>query len=126
MIQNTQNIYKNIISGTNYYNPTTYTPILNADDYKIGYIDRYFVGKRNQSEMMETSERDYNLTSSNIYKKIKIKWKVSGPLYNQYEGKILQNTGVINYNNLRIKEASFTFSTAMLILNNPKQFWRGF
>lgn len=126
MIEDTPIIYKNVIQTGDNYNPTVYLPQLGKKDYDLGYIDRYFVGKRNQNDMIETSPRDYNMTDVKIYKKIKISWKISGPEYNVYNGKVLETTGVVNYNNLSIRSASQVFKNAKLILFNTKQFWRGF
>lgn len=127
MIKDTPSELKNIITGVNYYNPTVYKPVPEKKDYDFGYIDRYFVGMINQSEMMmETSIRDYNLTDSNLYKKIAVKWKISGPEFSVYKNKILQTVGVVEYNTRRINDVSKVFPNAFNILNNPKQFWRGF
>jgi hypothetical protein len=127
MIRDTPPELRNIIVGANYYNPTVYKPTPEKRDYDFGYIDRYFVAKINQSELMlETSIRDYNSISANLYKKIAIKWKISGPEYNLYKDKILQTAGVVEYNTRRISDVVKIFPNANIILNNPKQYWRGY
>jgi hypothetical protein len=126
MITDTPIIYENSINNTFIFNPSTYIPTIETKDYDVGYIDRFFVGKLNESSFIETNNRDYNSTDSILYKKIKIKWKITGPEFNVYERNILQYVGVVNYNKLRILEVDKVFLSAPLILNNPKQFWRGY
>ena len=127
MINDTPSSLRNIIPGFNYYTPSVYKPHPVKKDYDFGYIDRYFVAKINQSElMMETSIRDYNSTDASLYKKATIKWKISGPEINLYKDRILQTVGVVEYNNRRISEVIKIFPGASVILNNPKQYWRGF
>jgi hypothetical protein len=33
---------------------------------------------------------------------------------------------VVNYNNFRIRDAQVYIPNIQIVLNNPKQFWRGF
>ena len=61
-----------------------------------------------------------------FFKKIKIDWKITGPEFNIYIDKTLQTTGVVNYNNLTIRDIQSYIPNINIILNNPKQFWRGF
>lgn len=110
----------------NYNPPSTYTPSITDEDYNLGYIIRYFVGKRNYFDVIETNAKGYNLADTTFYNKISIDWKITGPEYNVYIGKTLQTTGVVNYNVLRIREADSKIKGMNLILNNPKQFWRGY
>lgn len=127
MIRDTPSSLRNIITGFKYYNPSAYKPHPIKKDYEFGYIDRYFVAKINQSELMlETSIRDYNLVDIGLYKKITVKWKITGPEFNLYKDRILQTAGVVEYNTRRISEIDKIFPGATVILNNPKQYWRGF
>ena len=73
MITDTPIIYENSINNTFIFNPSTYIPTIETKDYDVGYIDRFFVGKLNESSFIETNNRDYNSTDSILYKKIKIK-----------------------------------------------------
>ena len=110
----------------NYFEPSNYIPIVKPSDYEYGYITRYFVGKINYLNVYETNAKDYNVVNNGYYKKIKITWKVSGPEFNQYKGKMLLTTGVVDYNILRIQQAYLVFPQIQNVLNNPRQFWRGF
>ena len=129
MIQDTPIDLKNklTLGSFDFYNqPSTYVPFITHDDYDKGYITRYFVGKRNYFDVIETNAKGYKETDTNFYVKISIDWKITGPEYNIYNGKTLQTTGVVNYNVLRIKEADLKIKGMNLILDNPKQFWRGY
>lgn len=128
MILDTPDSTKNKIglNGYNYFEPSNYVTIVKPSDYAYGYITRYFVGRINYPNVFETNAKDYNVVDNGFYKKIKITWKVSGPEFNQYSGKMLLNTGVVDYNLLRINEVIQLFPQARNVLNNPRQYWQGF
>ena len=134
MIYDTPDKTRDIVGldGYNYFLPSSYIPTIKPSDYEYGYITRYFVGNINYSNINETNARDYNMTDSSFFKKTKITWKVSGTEFNVYKvqfttwvGK-LESTGVVDYNILRINQAAQVFPQISAILNNPRQFWRGF
>lgn len=114
------------LNDYNYFLPSSYIPSIKPSDYEYGYITRYFVGNINYSNIIESNARDYNVTDSNFFKKTKITWKISGVEFNVYNGKMLETTGVVDYNVLRINQAAQVFPQITTILNNPRQFWRGF
>lgn len=114
------------LGSYSYITPVNYIPTITQKDLDLGYIDRFFVGKINYFDAYETNNKDYNLANSSYYNKVKIKWKITGPEFNKYSGKMLETTGVVNYNVLRIKQASIYIPNIQIVLNNPKQFWRGF
>lgn len=114
------------LGSYSYLTPVNYIPTITQKDLDLGYIDRFFVGKINYFDAYETNNKDYNLANSSYYNKVKIKWKITGPEFNKYNGKMLETTGVVNYNILRIKQASIYIPNIQIVLNNPKQFWRGF
>ena len=128
MIQDTPDSVKNKLGlgDYNYNAPSTYSPTISKQDYDVGYISRYFVGKRNFFDVIETDAKGYKLADSNFYTKVSIDWKISGFEYNVYQGKTLQTTGVVDYNIKRIKQASQYIKGIETILNNPRQFWRGY
>lgn len=114
------------LGSYSYLTPVNYIPTITQNDLDLGYIDRFFIGKINYFDAYETNNRDYNLANSSYYNKVNIKWKITGPEFNKYNGKMLETTGVVNYNILRIKQASIYIPNIQRILNNPKQFWRGY
>lgn len=128
MIPNTPLSTKSIVnlSSYKYITPANYKPIITEQDYERGYITRFFVGKINYFDVYETNNKEYKLANSIYYNKAKVDWKITGPEFNIFDGKILQTTGVVNYNILSINNAKAYISNIQLILNNPKQFWRGY
>ncbi len=128
MIYDTPNNIKTIVGLGSYsfVTPSTYTPTITVDDYDNGYIDRFFISRINYFDIIETNYKDYNTTNINYFKKIKIDWKITGSEFNIYIDKTLQTTGVVNYNNLTIRNIQSYMPNINIILNNPKQFWRGF
>ena len=128
MIKDTPDSIKGLVglSSYNYITPSTYIPIITQDDYDYGYITRFFVARINYVDIFETNNKDYNLANCSYFNKTKIDWKITGTEFNVYNGKMLETTGVVNYNTLRIRDASAYIPNIDLILNNPKQFWRGY
>lgn len=128
MIYDTPNSVKNIVGlgSFDFAKPSTYIPTITQDDYDRGYIDRFFVARINYFDVIETNYKDYNIANTSYFIKTKIDWKITGPELNTYIGKTLQETGVVNYNNFRIRDAQVYIPNIYVVLNNPKQFWRGF
>lgn len=128
MIKDTPDKTRNIVGlgSYNYDKPATYIPTITEEDYDRGYIDRFFVARINYFDVIETNYKEYNRANVSYYIKIKISWKITGPEFNTYIGKTLQETGVVNYNILRIGDAQSYIPNISVVLNNPKQFWRGF
>ncbi len=128
MIKDTPDSIKRLIglSSYKYITPSSYIPTITQDDYDYGYITRFFIARVNYLDIFETNNKDYNLADSSYFNKTKIDWKITGTEFNVYNGKMLETTGVVNYNTLRIRDASVYISKIDLILNNPKQFWRGY
>ena len=128
MIYDTPNNVKTIVGLGSYsfVTPSTYIPTITVNDYDNGYIDRFFISRINYFDIIETNYKDYNIANMSFFKKIKIDWKITGPEFNIYIDKTLQTTGVVNYNNLTIRDIQSHIPNINIILNNPKQFWRGF
>ncbi len=114
------------LNSYKYLQPSTYIPTITQKDYDEGYISRFFVGRINYFEVIETNYKDFNMTDSSYFTKVKINWKITGPEFDVYSGKLLETVGVVNYNKYRIIEAQRVIANIDRILNNPKQFWRGY
>jgi hypothetical protein len=59
----------------------TDVPLPNENDYKIGYIQRYFIQKRNdeQSYIYEVTKQYFSdILDNPFFKGVKLKWKISG------------------------------------------------
>lgn len=128
MIKDTPDKIKNIVGlgSFDFTKPATYIPTITQEDYDRGYIDRFFVARINYFDVIETNYKEYNRANTSYFIKIKISWKITGPEFNTYIGKTLQETGVVNYNTFRISDAQSYIPNISVVLNNPKQFWRGF
>ena len=122
MIYDTPDNVKNIVGlgSFNFAKPSTYIPTISQEDYDNGYIDKFFVARINYFDVIETNYKDYNLANTSYFIKIKTDWKITGPEFNTYIGKTLQETGVVNYNNFRIQDLRVYIPNINVILNNPK------
>jgi hypothetical protein len=72
-----------------YVPPTEYIPNITTTDITIGYIQRYFLMKRNEpGKFVEISEIQYNKYSlsnqqaidANVWKRFALRWSIAGPL----------------------------------------------
>ena len=115
-----------ILRNFNFFTPATYITTITQEDYDNGFINRCFVARINYFNVFETNQKEYNLTNEKFFVKTNIQWKITGPKFNVYSGKLLETIGVYNYNILRIREAELFIKNINVILNDPLQFWRGF
>jgi len=104
--------------------PIAFLPKPTQNDYKIGYVDRYVVGRINSNEIIEVSKDNYNLVSTLLYKRIKFKWKIVGTLNNKYEGKMLTQQGVIDFNRKQINDIDKEIPGVKDIFTNYTQFYK--
>ena len=90
-------------------------PTLTEDDYKVGIMSRYIAVKVNDyvgNSMIEISEKDYNKfrikksSTAYMYNLIEIKWKLTGPLNDVYDGDFRLKNGVYDTNKRIIESAS--------------------
>lgn len=126
MINDTPDNLKNLINGQFIFVPISSLPYISLRDYNDGYINRYFVGRINFTDVYETNFNDYSITDRKFYRKHEIKWKITGSEYNIYNNRILLEEGVVDYNLKKIKELENIFKDIRNVLNNPKQFWSGY
>lgn len=76
--------------------PTPHYPIPNSDDYNRGYINRYFLQKKNNplNSIIEVSEQEYRSVSTNgtidptLWNKVTVKWKITS----KHAGEMNENT----------------------------------
>ena len=97
--------------------PNTYYPQPTSDDYKKGYVIRYFTKKENERGFItEISEAEYNnivngLTDYDIslYQTTKILWKLTGPLKSTRTSQYNVIPGIIDTNERLTIAANKTF-----------------
>jgi hypothetical protein len=97
--------------------PNTYYPQPTEDDYKKGYVIRYFTKKENEKGFItEINEEEYNnivngLTDYDIslYQTTKILWKLTGPLKSTRTSQYNVIPGIIDTNQRLTESANKTF-----------------
>lgn len=104
--------------------PVAFLPKPTTQDYKIGFIDRYVVGRVNSSEIIEVSKDNYSFVSTLLYKKAKFRWKITGILNNKYEGKMLTQQGVIDFNIKQVNDVNKDIPGVKDIFTNYIQFYK--
>jgi hypothetical protein len=97
-----------------------------AEDYKIGYINRYFAKKRNENLIVEVSEQQYQLWGSNgidnvLYDMIQIKWYISGNVDDNIS--TITIDGVTTKNKQVVRTAEKTMPGITAVLKNYTQFY---
>jgi len=110
----------------NIKSPTTFCLTPSQNDYKNGYIKRYFVGNVNYINIQEVNLKQYDNINSFFYKRVKINWKLTGERNNVYENNILKSVGVYEYNTISINDAKKVIVGLERLISDPLQFWRGF
>lgn len=112
--------------------PKTYTSVQSyqvsptAEDYKIGYINRYFAKKRNDNLIVEVSVQQYEMWQSNnidnvLYDMIQIKWYISGNVNDDISN--ITVNGVKTKNKQIAQSAERKMIGINLILKNYTQFY---
>lgn len=122
-------MYNDLIRNKTLYSlniPNTIVPSPTEDDYLIGYIERYFTQKVNDSNgfVFEINLDNYEKLSKNPYWKLVIlKWRISGPINSVINDKgDVIDIGVIASNNSSILLAQSTIRNIGLYLPNLLQF----
>lgn len=94
-----------------------YYPNPTAEDYKKGYITRYFAKKVNEKEVIiEISQEKYMLMKSNktsledyLYQVTDLFWKISGPLNDDRVNKQYPVAGILQTNKRLVETKNKTF-----------------
>lgn len=107
-----------------YASPQPYIPALDASDYSLGFINRYFVQKRTtpMSTIVEISESQFNMIgskqsrkylNSKIYNGLKVRWLISG------------NERYVEHTNKKnILDGEKTFKGISSFIKDYKQFYK--
>lgn len=124
-------MYKNVAKNIENFTlviPNTTVPSPTDSDYQLGFIYRYFIQKANDENafIYEVSETDYDFYSENhFWKRIRIKWRISGPTNSIYKSGVLEDRGVMASNKSSISIASSELKNISLYLPNLLQFHKG-
>lgn len=104
--------------------PNTFLPVPSDKDYKVGYIERYVVSKINYNDITEVSSDVYSKIDSNFFKKVKFKWKITGVLNSKYDGKMLLQQGVIEFNKKQVEQINTIIRGVNDVFSNLTQFYK--
>lgn len=106
------NVSSNRIPGK----PNSYYAQPTSDDYRRGYVIRYFTKKENNAFITEISELEYNNIVNGtadydirLYQTAKILWKITGPLNSQRKSQYNVIPGIIETNKRLTESANKTF-----------------
>jgi hypothetical protein len=115
--QNIINRYTTIKPTTNMPFLEVYEPKLIEQDYKIGYIYRFFIRKRNESngiiyEIDKYTAKKY--VNNPLYITTKIRWKIKG-----------DKTETEEANKKSIELGRHNISNLDTYLKNHSKFWKG-
>jgi hypothetical protein len=104
----------------------THFPTTIENDYKRGWITRYFIQKTNDksSTIYETNYSQYSKILSNaLYTGVVVRWRISGPIATQYDssGNVLDK-GVRESNRIAISLVSDKIPNLKFYLPNLLQF----
>lgn len=111
---------------------SSFTPQPSIRDRRIGEINRYFarfVTHQSSSDIVEVSKATYNkLKRYNLYQVIRIRWKISGLLEDEYglpniNTPVRLYTGVLTANRLSVEFAEDEMPGIGQYITNYQRFW---
>lgn len=113
--------------------PALFEPEPTVNDYRNGFITRYFAratnGSQKITEIDEIQFRSYNTLgrglNAKIYEVFSINWKISGPRNDIYKGKIPVRNGVEDTNSNILELTEESYAGISDYLDDPLEFWEG-
>jgi hypothetical protein len=107
--------------------PVAFYPKPSEEDYNKGYIERYFLQKRDTkgSPIFEVKRNTYvQYYSTPFYVGVQLKWRIIGDLVDKYDNMNVFIPSVQTSNGKAIAEAEKVMDDINLYLVNLKQFHR--
>ena len=86
------------------------------EDYDNGFVERYFYKRKGSTTINEISKNGFGNLNSPYYQKLKLKWKIAGPLNDTPE-----ETGIIDTNRRTILLYQNEFTGLERYLTNLQQ-----
>lgn len=123
-------IYKLLSKGASSFfskKPEIYFPTVTQLHYSIGFIDRYFVKPANDSfaQITEVTEIEFLSFNSNpFYKRVAIRWKITGSVDTIKKDGVVEELGVGEHNYNQLKNASEVISDISNKLSDLYQFYK--
>ena len=110
--------------------PKSFMPSPIPEDYTLGLMYRYFIQKRNDVDIIiEIDENQYNSKDiavtgidSNLYKFLKLEWKLTGPKHDIYSGTMIVEYGVEDTNMRTVDLNSIEFPKLPKLIRDYIQF----
>jgi len=98
-------------------------------DIKRGYMERYFAQKVNDNRLLELSQDDYTKVGTKsgldgtLWKRFKIKWKITGPLNDDIDdrGRITES-GIIETNQRTVQITSQDYPEISNLIKDFREF----
>jgi hypothetical protein len=119
-------VRKNILSHPKRIN--AFVPSPTEDDYKKGYITRFFVQKTNDKEspIYEVASSNFRkYTNNQSYKGVTLRWRIKGPLNMVFNDRNeITDKGVKESNRISIQLSSNKINKLKLYLPNLLQFYK--
>jgi len=107
--------------------PEEYIPKPTDADYSLGIFDRYFAQKvsdRNSPITEVDHEQHKLLKNTPFYQILRVRWRISGPLHDEYDGNIRTLYGVVDWNSAKIQKANVIMPGISSKLANTLQFYK--
>jgi len=104
---------RGLVTDQEFSDPMYFRPSTTRDDFKRGYIARYFIQQRNDinGKVLEVGKPQYELLSDqaaglnpNYYKSVQLRWKLTGPREDIMKDGLIYTPGVVGTNNRTITE----------------------
>jgi hypothetical protein len=122
------NVVKNIdVPKSVNLNPSKITPTL--DDFKNGYVLRYFAFKVNDGQLVELDKDGYGKVGTDdgfdaiLWRKFEMKWKIVGPEYDVLNSRgDIEESGIIDTNMRTAVMLSETYPTLISYITDYREF----
>jgi hypothetical protein len=102
----------------NFIYPIPHVFVVSDDDYKNGFIDRFFVQKINGSDVIEVNSENYVNVTNSLYIKTSIPWNLTGSERNVYKSGKLYDLGVYEKNKVLVESAAKTLPEIKKVITN--------
>lgn len=121
------------VPSIEFFVPKYYYPTPTQEDYNIGFMVRYFLKRRNESfaNIIEISFDDYQKSiveqnngsmDTSMYVSLKLNWKITGPLNNDFGDKNFPKAGIIETNQKLVKLKEKVFPGFSFFIKDYSQF----
>lgn len=123
-----QSAPKNITTKTTqYFTPSTSTPVIDTQSRTLGYIERFFIKKVNELTVKEIDATQFSMWQQqkidpNLFNAVSLLWKITGPISDTFNGNV-KIPGVQTTNLQTIKRTEPKLPGITMYLNDPLQYY---